>query len=418
MPEESFLDESPGSEHQQSDRHLDESPLSEAVDEPAFIQDYDRGRLMGVWEAISRAGLAETTLRMGTHALLVALILIFAWGMRELYLHAQDSTPSRESALAAAPPTPTPTEAPPALPPFSADINLSGGIPRIVRLHTDLPSLPRTDVITYIVQPGDTLFGIAEKFGLKPETILWGNTYTLGDNPHSLRPDQELFILPVDGVYYRWSEGDGLNGVAKYFGVTPEDIINYPGNHLNPETIGDWSSPNIEPGTYLIIPGGQREFISWSIPPGGLTRDNPGVASGFGSGVCGAGASGAVGTGAFLWPAPNHFLSGFDYNPGANHRGIDIDGETGDPIYAADSGVVVYSGWNDWGYGNVVIIDHGNGWQTLYAHLNDIYVGCGQSVAQGSIVAAMGSTGNSTGSHLHFEMIYNGSKVNPWDYVQ
>ena len=90
----------------------------------------------------------------------------------------------------------------------------------------------------YIVRPGDTLFGIAGKFGIKPETILWSNQAILGDNPHSLRPDQELNILPVDGAYYRWSAGDGLNGVAKFFGVTPEDIINFSGNQLDPNQAG------------------------------------------------------------------------------------------------------------------------------------------------------------------------------------
>ena len=79
--------------------------------------------------------------------------------------------------------------------------------------------------------------------------------------------------------------------------------------------------------------------------------------------------------------------------------------------------MVVYAGWNNWGYGNVVVINHGNSWQTLYAHLSAISVGCGQSVFQGSVIGAIGSTGNSTGSHLHFEMMHAGGKVNPWDYL-
>jgi murein DD-endopeptidase MepM/ murein hydrolase activator NlpD len=80
--------------------------------------------------------------------------------------------------------------------------------------------------------------------------------------------------------------------------------------------------------------------------------------------------------------------------------------------------VVVYAGWNDWGYGYMVVVNHGNGWQTLYAHLNAFNVGCGQEVYQGSVIGAIGSTGNSTGSHLHFEMMMSGTKVNPWDYVR
>jgi hypothetical protein len=224
-----------------------------------------------------------------------------------------------------------------------------------------------------------------------------------------------LNILPVNGTYHRWSEGDGLNGVAKFFGVTPDDIINFPGNHLDPATIGDVTHPNIQPGAWLIIPGGKRAFISWSAPV--IPLNNPGVAKVLGPGACGSVSAGATGSGAFIWPAGHHYLSGFDYNPEANHPAIDIDGDLGNPVYAADSGVVVYAGWNNWGYGNVIVINHGNGWQTLFAHLSALNAGCGVSVAQGSVIGAIGSTGNSTGPHLHFEMMYNGTKVNPHDYL-
>ena len=95
------------------------------------------------------------------------------------------------------------------------------------------PITSSAGVVKYTVQEGDTLFGIAEKFGLKPETILWGNYYVLLDDPHALKPGQELNILPVNGTYHEWQQGEGLNGVAKYYGVTPEDIINYPANNLD-----------------------------------------------------------------------------------------------------------------------------------------------------------------------------------------
>ena len=88
------------------------------------------------------------------------------------------------------------------------------------------------------------------------------------------------------------------------------------------------------------------------------------------------------------------------------------------PIYAADNGVIVYAGWNDWGYGNVVVIDHDGGWQTLYAHMSVLNVGCGQSVYQGDVIGYFGSTGNSSGPHLHFEMLNESyGKVNPWNFL-
>jgi hypothetical protein len=395
------------------------NPSGVAAPQPA-----DRNQLSRVWDNLSKAGLGETILRLGTHVLLVAFILLVAWGLRAVYQRAQAASSPRGAVFAvplnSAPGDATPTPTPVVLadlPEYLPEINnaVVAGIPRNARLHTDVPSRPRTDVIEYIVQPGDTVFGIAEKFGLKPESVLWANQSVLGDNPHSLRPNQKINILPIDGTYHRWSEGDGLNGVAKFFGVKPETIIEFPGNHLDPDTIGDYTHPNIEAGAWLVVPGGTREFVNWSAPE--IPRDNPGVAKVLGPGACGSTANGAVGAGVFVWPANNHFLSGFDYAPGANHSGIDVDGETGDPVYAVDNGVVVYAGWNNWGYGNVVVINHGNGWQTLYAHLSQYYVGCGQSVYQTNVIGAIGSTGNSTGSHLHFEMMYNGTKVNPHDYL-
>ena len=101
----------------------------------------------------------------------------------------------------------------------------------------------------------------------------------------------------------------------------------------------------------------------------------------------------------------------------AGHLAIDIGLVTGEPIYASDSGVVVFAGWANGGYGNIVIVDHGTGYQTLYAHLSGYNVGCGQSVFQGNVIGAIGNTGNSSGSHLHYEMMYNGTMVIPWDYL-
>jgi len=124
-----------------------------------------------------------------------------------------------------------------------------------------------------------------------------------------------------------------------------------------------------------------------------------------------------VGFGTFVWPASNHRLSGFDYSPSTNHWGIDIAGNEGEGAYATDAGVVVYAGWNNYGYGNMIMVDHGNNFQSLYAHLSGISVGCGQSVGQGDLIGIIGNTGRSSGSHLHFEIRAISSWVNPWDVL-
>jgi murein DD-endopeptidase MepM/ murein hydrolase activator NlpD len=290
------------------------------------------------------------------------------------------------------------------LPPFSIPTTMadSSGIARLALLHTTLPTRPRFTVTTYTVQKGDTIYGIAEKFNLKPETILWGNTDTLADDPDMIMPGQVLNIMPEDGAYHKWIAGEGLNAVAKYFNVTPQDIIDWPGNNLTAESVGDLAHPNIAPDTMIFIPGGHAQFSDWKAPL--IPRSNPAVAYVLGPGSCGEIYTGAVGTGTFVWPSTIHSLSGYHFDPSINHYGIDEAGHLGSPIYATDSGVVVYAGWSNVGYGNMIVIDHGNGWQSLYAHLSEIDVGCGQSVDQGDTIGLMGSTGNSTGPHLHFEL--------------
>jgi len=301
------------------------------------------------------------------------------------------------------------------LPDYSARKIQALGIPRLADMHTTIPDRPAFEVIEYTVEKGDSIFEIAEKFGLKPSTILWGNLTRLGDNPHMIYPDQKLNILPVNGVLYEWHEGDGLNGVAKVLGVTVEDIINFPGNHLDANTVGNLANPNIKPGTQIIVPGGYRNFITWSAPT--ISRFNPGAARLYGPGACEKPSDGAVGIGSFVFPTVNHWLSGFDYAPEANHAAVDFGGALGNAIYAADNGVIVYAGWNDHGYGNVTVIDHGNGYQTLYAHQDVIKVGCGQSVYQGDLIGLLGSTGRSSGPHLNFEISYNSARVNPYSVL-
>ena len=276
---------------------------------------------------------------------------------------------------------------------------------RQANLRTILPTRPREQEIVYRVQAGDSVFGIAQSFNLKPETVLWANYDILNDDPHMISIGQELIIPPTDGVLYKWKEGDTIEKIAATFKADPQDILLYPGNKL------DLANPVIQPGTYVMIPGGSREFRTWVVPtiPRGPAGVNKSI---YGPGACDTSAGGAFGTGTFVWPTRNRVLSGNDYWPG--HLAIDIAAYTGDPIYAADSGVVVYAGPVGGGYGNMVMIDHGNGYQTLYAHLSAWNVRCGASVSQGQVIGQAGSTGRSTGPHLHFEVRYLGGFVNPW----
>ena len=357
-------------------------------------------------------GLSENAVRFGTNALTILLVIVVVGLMQQLYrpakpVLASDQNPAGELATAAATPAQLPVEA--AMP--------LNGIAREANSHTTIPSRPRIDVIKYKVVAGDNLFSIADKFGLDPKTILFGNYETLKDRPDFLPVDIELNILPVDGVYRQWVETDSLNTVAKFYGVTPEDIINYPGNHLDPDNIGDLDHPNIAAGAWLVVPGGTRPFTSWTAPSQ-LVREDPSVRV-WGPGVCAGINTVQVGYGNFIYPTVEHWLSGTPFTPSVRHFGVDFAGAEGNAIYAADAGTVVYSGWNTWGYGNLVILDHGNGWQTLYGHMSQINVGCGQNVGQGDLIGLVGMTGGtSTGPHLHFEMMNTTlGYVNPLDYM-
>ena len=372
-----------------------------------------RGIFARFMDLLIGIGLGESMLRVGTTLLSVAMLGIVVWLLQSFYAQSTMTGGVLEVSV---------TE--PAIVVegianvAQQDANTFSGIPRVAQPFTTIPTRPRQEIVEYMVEDGDTVFGIAEKFGLRPETILWGNYGLLLDSPHALKPGQELVILPVDGVYWQWvaENKGGLPGFARFFGVQAEDILNLPANHLDPEAVGDINNPNILDGTWLVVPGGKRDFISWSAPLG-VTRENAAYARVLGPGVCDAISGGAVGYGTFIWPANKHIVSGFDFSPSTNHNGIDIAGDTGEGVYATDAGVIVYAGWNNYGYGNMVMIDHGGGFQSLYAHLSAFNVGCGQSVGQGDVIGAIGSTGNSSGSHLHFEIMSSTYKVNPRDVL-
>ena len=310
--------------------------------------------------------------------------------------------------LAAAPAAPLPTQTTAQAASIPAGSNISvlslPAIGRGLTLKTIVPERPRYAVGEHTVERGDSVFAISKQFSIKPDTLLWANYDVLNDSPDSIRPGQELNIPPTDGILYKWKDGDTLAAVASQYKAKSEDILNWPGNKV------DLTKPAFKAGELVMIPGGSREYKQWLIPT--IARGKSGT-----TGVAGSACSGGpVGGGGFIWPAANHFLSGNDYYAG--HLGIDIAAGEGAAVYAAAAGVVVRaaSGWNG-GYGNVIMIDHGNGFATLYGHLSQINVTVCQGVGAGTMIGLAGNTGNSFGAHLHFEVRLNGGFINPWSVL-
>ncbi|MBN2502526.1 MAG: peptidoglycan DD-metalloendopeptidase family protein [Anaerolineales bacterium] len=396
------------------------APKSEppADKEPA---DDRTNRFIELWQRISNLGLGEPVLRASTHILMLIIVAIVIFAMRAFYTNVERANQAdiRATAQAIAMPTINPNgegalsvaAMPAYVPP---ETRFSDGIPRFALADTDIPSRERVEVVKYTVQSGDNIFDIAEKYNLEPETLLWGNYETLQDNPQFIAPGQELNILPTNGVYYQWNAGENLQKVAEFFGVTPDAIVEWPGNHLDTYEI-NVENPPIADGTWLIIPGGSREVRDWGPPV--IPRTDPASAAYYGTGHCGEIYEGIIGTGGFIWPTTQTAISGYDYNPNV-HPAIDIAGSEGNAVFASDGGVVVFAGESSFGYGNLIVIDHGTGWQSAYAHLQTVNVLCGQSVTQGTVIGTVGNTGNSYGAHLHFELrsdLYG--KINPLDYL-
>lgn len=279
--------------------------------------------------------------------------------------------------------------------------------------------LSRAGIFTYTVHNGDTVFGIAQAFGLTPETVLWANYKSLKDNPDLLSLGQQLLIPPTDGLIVEVEMGDTIDGLARLFKVQPDVIVNEPLNGLT-------SVNELLPlGKALFVPGGERELVVWQLPePVQVGTQNVQTARGvvnakvYNVGSCGNVAIPAIGTGSLVYPTGSSFVSGYNFR--GTHGGIDFGGKMNIPIFAADSGTVVFAGdsvnaaGNFVGYGRYVVLDHGNGLRTLYAHNSSLTVSCGQQVAKGEVIALMGSTGRSTGPHSHFEVRSSSGYVNPW----
>ena len=367
-------------------------------------------------ERFKQLGLYDALLRAATLISTILVILLVIWVFERFYVSADGSLVTQLQ-------IPDPAQSNPInevfAPPLLSNLDpvTDPALTKHSSLDTVLPMRDRAGLTNYTVVAGDTLFTIAARFNLLPETVLWSNRYNIGDDPHMIFPGQQLLIMPVDGTMHVWTAGEGLNGVAEFYQVSPEAIINYPGNDLSMAQVGDLSNPNIEPGTQLIIPGGKGQYSDWRIPH--ITREDPAIALNVGPGACPDSYDGVLGTLNFTWPVSEHSLSGYDYAPAANHFGIDIKGAIGEVIQTVDNGVVVYAGWNDWGYGNMVVVDHGGGWQSLYAHMATVDVGCGQEVYRGNVIGTLGDSGMANGAHLHFELRNDEyGRVNPWDFLQ
>lgn len=252
----------------------------------------------------------------------------------------------------------------------------------------------RAEIIDYEVKPGDTLSGIAQKFGITVDTVRWANDLDL---KATLKPGQIIKISPVTGVVHRVKKGDTVYSLAKYYSSDAQAIVDYPFNtFVNDETF------ELAVGQVLIIPDGVMPKAKQASPSQYVARKTPDAGT-------------VVASGAFVWPTSGRISQGFRWY----HQAIDIANKAGTPILAADSGRVAVVGWPDnTGYGNRVVIDHGNGFATLYAHLSRWTVSVGQSVRRGDLIGYMGSTGRSTGPHLHFEIRVNGQIQNPLNYLR
>ncbi len=299
----------------------------------------------------------------------------------------------------------------------SGDALTMGEVNRSMVPYTIIPDRPRNKVVTYTIQRGDTLESIASKFSLDRNSIFWANPDTLHD-VHMIVPGVNLYILPGDGVYYKSDGTHSLQWIADYYKADVQDIISSDANNLqgaSPDTIPPW-------GVRVYVPGGTGDFPDWTPPIVQTVNQTTGVVTtSFMPGMAGSCAPGIVGrggTGAWAPPIPPGVFT-FTQAFSAWHSGVDLAAVVGTSVTAADSGAVIFSGWvpQSWGYGILVVLDHGNGWTTYYAHLSGVAVGCGQFVPRGGLVGYVGTTGNSSGPHLHFETRWNHVPDNPLNQI-
>ncbi len=260
---------------------------------------------------------------------------------------------------------------------------------------TRITKRARTETVEYKVQPGDTISTIAQEFEVSVSTILWENNKTAYS---IIRPGETLRILPVSGVSHEVAKGENIGSIAKKYDV--EENVVMETNELKP---GD----TLKVGQVLLIPGGRKvtepQYTTTSYTGFSAIRD-----------IVTSPSATPVSGNKMNWPTVGSRITQY-YS--WRHTAVDIANKVGTPIYAADAGTIEVAGWGT-GYGNQIVIDHGGGKKTRYAHLSKFYVEKGDTVTKGQTIAAMGSTGWSTGPHVHFEVIINGVKQNPLNYIK
>lgn len=247
----------------------------------------------------------------------------------------------------------------------------------------------RDEVVYHQVQSGETVGTIAEEYGISQNTILWANKLSARSY---IRPGQKLKILPESGIVHKVKNGENIGKIAIKYKVDEEKIMS--ANKITNTT-------TIRIGEELMVPGGRPPYV----PPKKTYVSTPSYSSA------------KISYSTLQWPTNSKRITQYYH---WRHHAIDIGNKTGQPIYAAKAGTVtqaLYSGWNG-GYGLKVIIDHGGGKTTLYSHFSKVYVKKGEKVARGQVIGAIGSTGRSTGPHLHFEYRVNSSKLNPLKYLK
>lgn len=247
--------------------------------------------------------------------------------------------------------------------------------------YTPVPKSGQISV--YVVRPGDSLSQIAKMFGVSVNTIRWANDI---GSKGVIHEGQTLVILPVSGLQYTVKKGDTLASIAKEFKGDIDEILSF--NGLTSDSV-------LAVGDTIVIPGGSMNV------PAAVSSSRSGVAVNEPA----HDTNGPDYDGYYIWPVDG----GVKTQGLHGYNGIDIGAPKGTPVFAAASGKVIVSRYRDgnpWfgGYGNYIVVEHDNGTQTLYAHLSQTIVSRGWNVVQGQVIGYVGSTGRSTGPHLHFEV--------------